>query len=151
MEELSAFLRQQTILQIAPKGDAPWIANVLMVCERPETLYFVGSEHTLYGQRLKAFATTAFATAWHAAENFADRKGVQGVGNARVVTAPEEIEHAVILHNEWYPQFIDQITPAWVQNNTDGVHVWAIDADFIKFWNDALYGPEGSTTFTFTE
>lgn len=150
MEALIEFLRTQSIMQIAPKSDEPWIANLLMVCEEPQRLYFVGSERTHYGTLLKAQSIVAFATAWHAEDDHANRKGVQGIGLSRIVQAPEEIAHAVALHNAAYPEFREQITTAWIGENDTSSRVWAIDVTYIKFWNDALYGRDGTTTFTFT-
>jgi uncharacterized protein YhbP (UPF0306 family) len=151
MEELTAFLQQQTILQIAPQGDTPWIANVLMVSQTPETIYFIGSERTHYGQRLAAGMPVAFATAWHASDDHADRKGIQGVGIAEPVHDELKIAEVVGWHNAAYPAFREQITPTWVLQNEFATHVWALRPNFIKFWNDALYGRDGTATFTFTE
>src|SRR6056297_2261567 len=149
MEELTAFLKAQSIMQIAPQSETPWIANLLMVAESPRALYFVGSERTHYGQQLRATGTVAFATAWHASDNHTDRKGVQGVGVAHTATDYDEIAYVVSLHNAAYPEFREQITPDWVSTNTIGIHLWRIEPTFIKFWNDALYGRDGCTTFTF--
>lgn len=151
MDELTKFLQSQTVVQISPKAGDPWIANVLMSCQRPEQLFFVGSTERLYGQQLLDDSALAFATAWHEAGNHRNRKGVQGVGHARVVTADEEIAQGVNLHNRDYPEFAERITPEWIVQNEHGSRVWVIEPTFIKFWNDELYGPDGSTTFTFTE
>ncbi|MAZ30334.1 hypothetical protein CL655_03560 [bacterium] len=149
MDELTKFLQTQTVIQISPKAGEPWIANVMMTCETPEQLYFVGSTKRLYGQQLLADETLAFATAWHEVQNHANRKGVQGVGIARPVTSEAEMSEAVALHNRDYPALAEQVTFEVLRENTFGLHVWCITPTFIKFWNDELYGRDGTETFTF--
>jgi uncharacterized protein YhbP (UPF0306 family) len=149
MDELTQFLRKQTVIQIAPHGGEPWIANVLMACESPEKLIFVGSQKTKYGQMLLANSALAFATAWHASDNHLDRKGVQGVGTATVATDRSDIEQGVRLHNEAYPEFSKRITADWIETNDVESRVWLITPRYIKFWNDELYGENGTKEFSF--
>jgi uncharacterized protein YhbP (UPF0306 family) len=150
MKELTEFLQQQTIMQIAPKSSEPWIANVLMVCEEPKQLFFVGSTERRYGQLLLQDGTVAFATAWHDAKNHINRKGVQGLGIARIASSDEEVKLALALHNRDYPEFQAVYNPEWINENPHNVRVWVIEPTYIKFWNDELYGRDGTETFTFT-
>ena len=149
MDELTQFLQTQKILQIAPQSDEPWIANVLMGCNSPKKLYFVGSPATRYGQLLTENKRLAFATAWHQQDNHLDRKGIQGTGTAHFSTDETEIVEGVTLHNQKYPEFAERITTDWVKENERGSGVWVITPDYIKFWNDELYGQDGSKEFTF--
>ncbi len=148
MNELTTFLQKQKILQIAPSGD-PWIANVFMGSESPEKIYFIGSPHTRYGQQLQENKALAFATAWHEEENHLNRKGIQGVGEAVLTQNETEIETGVRLHNQNYPEFKERITVEWVKENERGSGVWVITPHYIKFWNDGLYGQDGSKEFQF--
>lgn len=150
MDELTTFLRQQTVMQIAPKAPEPWIANVLMACEEPAKLFFVGSSDRLYGKLLRQYHQLAFATAWHQADDRTNRKGIQGVGTARMATADDEITLGVALHNRDYPEFTTYITKSAVCDERNSTCVWVIEPQFIKFWNDELYGPEGSEFFRFS-
>ncbi len=149
MDELTAFLKQQKHLVIAPRADAPWIANVFMGCEHPQKIYFIGNEQTQYGQSLMKDSSLAFATAWFNDADHTDRKGIQGVGACVPAEDPEDIETGVRLHNAHYPEFADRITVSWVQNNGKGSHVWVIAPMYIKFWNDAAYGQDGTEEFRF--
>lgn len=149
MEELKTFLQRQKILQIAPAAGDPWIANVLMSCETPQKLYFVGSSKTLYGQKLLEDSRLAFATAWHAAGNHLDRKGIQGVGRAVLTEDPDEIAKGIELHNRDYPEFKDNITVEWVKDKYPKAGVWVITPEYIKFWSDGDYGENESKEFKF--
>lgn len=149
MDELTTFLKSQRILQIAPAAGDPWIANVYMCCETPEKIYFVGSPKTLYGQQLTEDPKLAFATAWCSTESDLDRKGIQGVGEAVFTKNEEDIAEGVRLHNKNYPESAEKITVEWVKTNERGSGVWVITPSFIKFWNDELYGENGSKEFTF--
>ena len=147
MEELKKFLQNQRILQIAPHAGDPWIANVYMCCENPNKIYFIGSYKTLYGRELLQDPRLAFATAWHNPDNNLDRKGVQGVGEAALTKDAKEITAAVKLHNQNYPELAKRITVDWVKTNKRGSGVWVVHPTFIKFWNDELYGTDGSEEF----
>ena len=149
MDELSKFLQTQKVIQIAPKSDEPWIANVFMVSENPETIYFIGSQNTRYGKLLSENGTLAFATAWHDESDHVDRKGIQGTGKATFTKSEEDIAKGVDLHNKSYPDFAKRITVDWLNTNESGSGVWVIKPNFIKFWNDELYGQDGSKEFTF--
>lgn len=149
MDELQDFLRKQKILQIAPHAGDPWIANVFMGCESADKIYFIGSNQTLFAAQLQEDPRLAFATAWHNEGNHLDRKGIQGVGTAILTTDEEEIATGVRLHNQNYPEFADKITVEWVHNNERESGVWVITPTYIKFWNDELYGTDGSKEFTF--
>ena len=120
-----------------------------MGCQATEKLFFIDSKNTHYGKLLIEDPALAFATAWHEEGNHINRKGIQGVGSATLTTDASEIETGVSLHNVKYPEFADHITPDWVQNNEKGSGVWVIRPTFIKFWNDELYGLDGSKEFNF--
>lgn len=149
MDELARFLQQQKILQIAPKAGAPWIANVFMGSDNPEKIYFIGNRQTLYGQQLAADSELAFATAWVEEGNYLNRKGIQGVGTAILTEDDDEIATGVRLHNTNYPEFASRITEDWIKSTEHESGVWVITPSFIKFWNDELYGEDGSMEFTF--
>lgn len=147
MKELQAFLKSQKILQIAPAAGDPWIANVLMACNTPHKIYFVGSKDTLYGKKLLEDSSLAFATAWHEENNHCNRKGIQGVGKAHFTTDHVEIEEGIRLHNKRYTEFAKRITPDWAKSDEHASGVWVIAPSYIKFWNDELYGDNGSKEF----
>lgn len=120
-----------------------------MGCESPQKLYFIGSPKTTYGEQLLADPALAFATAWCNERDHKDRKGVQGVGTAELTTDEQEIETGVRLHNQNYPEFADRITVDWIHSNEKGSGVWVITPSYIKFWNDELYGLDGTRDFRF--
>ena len=149
MEALTHFLQQQKLLQIAPAGGSPWIANVYMGCESPRKLFFIGSTETMYGQLLEENGELAFATAWHDEDNHKNRKGVQGVGRAVVAADEHEIALGVKLHNQNYPEFADRISKDYINDPTNHSKVWVISPTYIKFWNDELYGDDEAAEFHF--
>lgn len=148
MESLTKFLQQQKILQIAPHAGNPWIANVYLASETPEKIYFVGSTARLYGEQLLEDPQLAFATAWHEANDLGNRRGVQGVGVATVVTDHTELDQAFSVYHARYPDAL-QLNTAWAVDDSHDGCLWKISPSFIKYWSDSDYGPEGSEKFTF--
>ena len=149
MNELTQFLQQQRVLQIAPHAGDPWIANVYMGCTTPEKIYFIGSPNTQYGKLLQEDTKLAFATALHEDGDYMNRKGIQGVGSAVFADNDNDIAEGVRLHNQNYPEFADRITVDWVHTNERGSGVWVITSSRIKYWSDSDYGPDGSKEFIF--
>lgn len=148
-DKLREFLETQHILQIAPAAGDPWIANVLFVNDGPTKLYFVGNRERLYAQLLLKDPRLAFATAWTAENDHLNRKGVQGVGQAYVLEDPVEIRSVIELYNKTFADFTDQVTEDKIRFDDTGSCIWGIKAEFIKFWNDELYGLNGSKKFAF--
>lgn len=148
--DLISFLQSQRVLAIATQADGElWIANVFMGADNDGRIYFVSNEETKHSTHILENPNVAFSTVWFKEGDHLDRRGVQGVGTCRIATLDKEITEGVRLHNENYPEFVEQITVDWIKRDENKSHVWVIKPTFIKYWDDKLYGQDGTEEFSF--
>jgi len=136
-------------MAIASHASDLWIANVYFGVDDDFNIYFIGSDKTKNNQQIEKNPQVAFSTIWFDENDHANRKGVQGVGTCTVATDGPDIAKGIALHNLNYPEFRERITVEWIGSNEYGSKVWIIKPQFIKFWNDELYGDDESEDFGF--
>ncbi len=145
MDSVIKFLQSQKLLAIATADSAgAWIANVYFVSDDSATLYFISPESTRHSQMIIENSTVAISVAWFDPKNHVDRKAVQATGSCTQVVDSDEIRKAIQLHNSEFPEFAKRITPEWIATNEFGSRVWKIVPDFIKYWDDELFGDDES-------
>ena len=150
--DLIGFLKSQRVLAIATQGKGElWIANVFMGADDDGRIYFISNEETKHSEHILENGQVAFSAAWFKEGDHLDRKGVQGVGTCRIAISDDEISMGVQLHNENYPEFTERITVDWIRSEENKSRVWVIDSIFIKYWDDALLGQDGTEEFSFSE
>lgn len=144
-KDLLSFLKAQKLLVLATKDSSPWVSNVYYSINDDGRIYFISNKDTLHGKHLLKDDEVAFSVAWYDPNNHLDRKAAQGKGHCRVAKTDEEIKEGVHLHNVNFPEFKSRITFKWAKMM--GYRVWYIDPTYIKFWNDQLFGIDGSREY----
>lgn len=146
MELALKFLRAQQLLAIATAdSNGSWIASVYFVSDERGCLYFVSPESARHSQLILKDSKIAFLTSWFDPNDHANRKSIQGTGLCHVVSDKDEIRKAVHLHNAVFEEFADRITPDWIETNEFGSKVWKIAPEYLKFWDDELFGDDEFT------
>jgi uncharacterized protein YhbP (UPF0306 family) len=148
-EKLFEFLESQRLLIVASSDGEVWISNVYYGIDEDFKIYFVGSEETRRSKQVLANSEVAFSVVWFNEGDHKDRKGIQGTGVCRKAENDEEISKGVELHNKYYPEFADRVTVDWVKSVDNKSHVWVLEPKYMKFWNDGLYGIDGTEEFRF--
>lgn len=150
MKNLLQFLKSQKLLVLATKdGDGLWVANVYYGIGDDFKIYFVSRENTKHSSHILNDPQIAFSIAWFDNGNHKNRKAVQGLGVCRPANTEEEIVRGVKLHNENFPEFAERITVGWIRDKEVGSDVWTIEPSYMKYWDDELYGNDGTQEFTF--
>ena len=144
-EQLYRFLKEQKLLTLATTDERgnPWTANLFYDVDESFTFYFVSSVEADHSKHLVQNSMVAFNVVWFDPSDHMNRKGVQGSGICRVAEN-EEIERGIKGHNERFPEFADRITVDWVTSNDNPAKVWVIESKRMKFWNDELFGVNGT-------
>lgn len=142
------FLQSQQLLSIATQENGePWIANVYFGTDDAGMMYFISPEDTKHSQHILKNNTIAFSTSWFDSTNYKNRKAIQGTGTCTIATDDETIGIGVSLHNKNFPEFKEKITIDWIRTNEWGSKVWMIKPNYIKYWDDEIYGDEESEEF----
>ena len=150
-EELLKFLKSQKLLVLstASKGGEPWVSNVYYSVDSNLNLFFVSPSDTRHIEHLEHNPKVAFSVVWFNPNNLVDRKGIQGQGTCERIEEPEEIISLLKNHAKYFPLWKDRITYENIKNKTIQSRPFLIRPSYIKFWNDELYGEEGTREFTF--
>lgn len=146
-KDLLEFLKSERVLILATHDTEPWVTNVFYGVNDDGRIYFISNKDTLHGKHILAGSNVAFSVVWFNEKDFKDRVGVQGKGVCKVAETDEEIKEGVRLHNELYPEFKAKITFRWAKMM--GYRVWYIDPNYIKFWNDGLFGSDEYKEYKF--
>lgn len=147
--KLLDFLKSQKLMAIASRGDDLWITNIFYGVDDNFKIYFVSNSERKHSKQIKENPEVAFSVAWYNPKDHKDRKGIQGQGTCRVATSDEEITKGIQIHNELYPEFAERIVVAWIKSKLNNSHVYIIDPKYIKYWDDNLYGTDGTEEFNF--
>jgi uncharacterized protein YhbP (UPF0306 family) len=146
---LLTFLKNQKLLVLASKGEDVWVANVYFGIGEDFKIYFVGGEDAKHSQQIIQNPQIAYSVSWFNPDNHKDRKAIQGTGFCRAANSDKEITEGIRLHNLHFPEFKERITVDYINNNYQKSRVWVIEPNFMKFWNDELFGENGTEEFQF--
>ncbi|HEY4486504.1 MAG TPA: pyridoxamine 5'-phosphate oxidase family protein [Candidatus Paceibacterota bacterium] len=150
MEKLLEFIKNQKLLVLASHGEKDvWVANVYFGADEKGVMYFVSPENTKHSQMILKNPNVAFSIAWFDPSNHRNRKAVQGLGVCRLAENEEEIKMGVKLHNQNFPEFKERIMVEWIHNNEWGSKVWVLKPSYMKYWDDEIFGDDGSGEFSF--
>lgn len=148
--KLLEFLSLQRLCILATHlDDDIWASNVFYGIDEKYTLYFISNEKTEHSRHILQNPTIAFSIARYNLGNHMNRKAVQWIWVCKKATEPEQITTGVMLHNTHYPEFSDRIDVNWILSKENTSHVRTIQPTRIKFWNDELYGLNGTEEFLF--
>jgi len=151
MKNLLNFLKSQKLLVIGCKSEGDlWVANVYYGADDRGCLYFISSVTTRHSRLILNNPKVAFSIAWFDPGSYKNRKAVQGSGFCRPAESEKEIEVGVGLHNKNFPEFSERITVEWIGDNERGSTVWVLKPQYIKHWDDELYGEDGTKEFSFS-
>lgn len=149
MQEVQHFLMNQPLYTIATCQDnTPWVANVYGGFDKETNiLYFVSSTEAIHSMHIIDQPIIACNTAWFNTDIHTDRKAVQMVGTCTMATDTKDIQTGIALHSALFPEFAERLTVTYIQNVDNPSAVWKFSPEYIKFWNDELYG-EKAKEFT---
>ena len=90
----------------------------------------------------------AFSIAWFDPKNNKNRKGVQGLGICKQANITETIVGIKLLYKK-FPDLHDILTLEWIKTNAWNTKVWTIKPNYIKYFDDEIYGDDESEEFKF--
>lgn len=151
--KLIDFINGQKLLAIATVSSAnlPWIANVYFSADKDLNFYFVSADDTRHSKNILDNHEVAFSSAWFDESNLGNRKSIQRSGTCKKITSVVDISKALRIHLGKYPSWSQVINLDNILNKVIESRVYKITPNYIKFWNDELYGAENTKEFRFGE
>lgn len=151
MKDLQEFLNSKKLLIIATVGEDgnPWTCNVYYSADSKSNLFFVSPTNTKHIQHLEHNSRVSFSIPWYDENDLTNRKAIQGTGTCKQLRSPSKIISSLKNHSKYFPLWKDVITYDNMRNKTIKSRPFVIEPDHMKFWNDELYGSEGTKEFNF--
>ncbi len=148
-DQLHDFLAKRRLLSIATvdENSIPWISNVYYSSDDDLNLFFISPEDNNHSRHIAENKNISFSIAWYNEEDLGDRKSVQGKGVCEKVTNIKEMANVLKIHLKKYPDWKDIINLDNIVKKVIESKVYRIKPSYIKFWNDELYGDEGTEEF----
>lgn len=148
-QNLLQFINSQKLLTISTFNDQPWICNVYFAFdETMKKFIFISNPEAKHSVAIANNPKVAFTTVWFNPENLSDRKSIQATGKC-FSADPSEDEPS----NQILQQYIDayhnkfQTSKNWLTfeylKTSGKSKLYVIEPEYIKFWNDELFGKEG--------
>lgn len=149
--ELLKFLQEQKLVAIATTDEngKPWVANVYYSVDKAGRLFFVTAPETKHGQHISASKDVAFTISWYDKTDLGNRKAVQGLGTCERLNDPIAIGKFLLNHYIYFPSWKEVINEKSMREKIIDSRPYIITPSYMKFWNDELYGEEGTKDFTF--
>lgn len=149
--ELLKFLKEQRLVSIATTDESnfPWISNVYYSISNSGQLFFVSDPEARHGVHLSERNRIAFSIAWYDKNDMGNRKAVQGTGICERISDPITVGKFLMNHYIYYPLWKQVITEKSMREKIISSRPYIITPQYMKFWNDELYGEEGTKEFTF--
>jgi len=148
-DKLLDFLKSQKLLIIATYNETPWVCNVYYSINDNFDIFFVSPPDTNHSKHIDKNPDVAFSISWYNEKDLTDRKAVQGKGKCEILNDENKIKELLENHNKFYPLWKEIITYENMKNNTIQSKPYLIKPTYMKFWNDELYGSEGTEEFKF--
>lgn len=148
-KNLIEFIESQYLLTISTINldYLPWSCNVYFSSDENLNLFFLSTPNANHSQHIFQEPNIAFTTAWFDKKNLANRKSVQGKGVCSIIDDDNEIKDILKIYNKKFPAFKKAINLENIKTNKIESRPYKITPTYLKFWNDELYGPEGSIEY----
>lgn len=148
-QDLAKFIQSQRLMVIATTNEnaQPWVCNVYFSSDNDLNFYIISPASNNHSKHIAARPEVAFSVAWYDEHNLGNRKAVQGTGRMELIKGIPENIAALKIHHEKYPQWRDIITWDNIVKKVIESKVYKLTPSYIKFWNDELYGEEGTKEF----
>lgn len=149
-KELLDFLKSQKLITIASnKGDEFWVNNAYYCVDDELNLFFVSPKDTKHSQYIAENPSVAFNIAWYDEDNLGNRKAIQGLGKCKELTDVRQMTKYLRIHHKKYPIWKNRITYLNMKNKIIESRPYLIEPSYIKYWDDELFGSDGTKEFRF--
>lgn len=150
-KEIIEYLRNRKLLVLSTvdENGNPWTCNVYFSINKDFNLFFVSALEAKHSQHIAKNSKVSFSVPWFDEKNLANRKAVQGTGVCQRVTNAKEIIKLLKNHYKYYPSWQNAITYESMIDNLIDSKPYIVKPDYMKFWNDELYGEKGTRELKF--
>lgn len=147
--KLLKYLKSQHTMYLATYDGRPWVSTVFYAVDEKFNFYCIGPPESRHNKAIKKYKHVSFAIAASNQKTTDKKIGVQVEGIADEVNSRNKIKIILALWNKFNPGFESVINLPSMIKKLISSHVYEIKPRYIKFFNEELYGDEGTEIFKF--
>ena len=117
--------------------------------DRDLNLFFVSPPDTNHSKHIKENSYVAFSIPWFDENDLGNRKAIQGIGVCTRITNAGDIARLLKNHYKYYPLWKNVITHKAMRDKVISSRPYIIKPTYMKYWDDELFGEEGTKEFIF--
>lgn len=136
-------------MYLATYDGEPWVATVFYAVDERFNFYYIGPPDSRHNKAIKKNKHVSFAVAASSQKTTDKKIGVQVDGIADEVNSRNKIKIILALWNKFNPGFGSVINLPNMIKKIISSRVYKIEPKLIKFFNEKLYGDEGTEIFKF--
>jgi uncharacterized protein YhbP (UPF0306 family) len=150
-QKLLEYLRSKKLMTVATYGDDVWAASVYYTIDNDFSLHFLSDPDSKHVQDLHKNRSVACTIA-DSRQEAADKKmGVQLKGTAEEVTGMDRLMPIMDMWHAVNPGMESVLSIDTIRGKVVDSAIYKITPQYIKFFNEELYGAEGYEVFQFGE
>ncbi|PJA14476.1 hypothetical protein CO112_00280 [Candidatus Dojkabacteria bacterium CG_4_9_14_3_um_filter_150_Dojkabacteria_WS6_41_13] len=146
---LLEFLRGQKVISVATTNSdgTSWIFNAFYSVTKKGELFFISDPKARHSNNIADNPKVSFSVYWIDEKDMWNRKAIQGEGECHIVSNPIAIGALVVNHFKFFPTWKKWMTKKDMVQKLLETRSYLITPTFMKFWNDELYGEDGTKEF----
>lgn len=149
--KLLEYLRSKKLMTVATYGDDVWAASVYYTIDDDFSIYFLSAPEAQHVQDLHKNKGIACTVADCRQEAVDKKVGVQLKGIAEEVTGIDRLMPIMDMWHTVNPGMRSVLSIDTIRGKVIDSVIYKITPQYIKFFNEELYGSEGCEVFTFGE
>jgi nitroimidazol reductase NimA-like FMN-containing flavoprotein (pyridoxamine 5'-phosphate oxidase superfamily) len=148
-QQLLEYLRSKKLMTVATYSDDVWAASVYYTVDDDFSIYFLSAPESKHVQDLHKNGSVACTIADSRQEAVDKKMGVQLKGIAVEVTGMDRLMPIMDMWHAVNPGLESILSIDTIRGKVIDSIVYKIAPQYIKFFNEELYGPEGCEVFKF--
>lgn len=150
-KDLFAFLRSQNVFSLGTSDDKgnSWISNAFYSTTKSGEIFFISDPKAKHSINIAQNPKISFNICFVNENDMWDRKAIQGVGTCKLITNPLTIGKFIVNHFKFFPTWKEWMSKKDMVEKLIETRPYVITPTFIKFWNDELYGEDGTCEWSF--
>ena len=150
-QKLLEYLRSKKVMTLATYGDDVWASTVFYTIDDGFCLYFLSEPTSKHVQDLRKNGSVACAVADSRQEAVDKKIGVQVKGMATEVEGMDRLMPIMDMWHAVNPGLESVLSIDKIRGKVVDSAVYKISPQYIKFFNEELYGIEGYEVFRFDD
>ena len=147
--ELLKFLKEQRVFALgtSDKDGVSWISNAFYSINGKGQIFFISDPKAKHSINIEQQKNVSFNMCWVDPKDMWHRKAIQGSGTCEQLSNPLTIGKCIVNHFKFFPTWKEWMSKKDMVEKLLETRPYLITPIYVKFWNDELYGEDGTREF----